>query len=40
MDMDKFKRDYKYKTNEGGKSFTWLIIVCAAIIVLLAFFMR
>lgn len=39
MDIDKFKRDYKYKSDEGGKSFKWLIIICGIIVAILAFFL-
>lgn len=39
MDMDKFKRDYRYKSSEGNSNnwLKWLIIGCAVIIALIAF---
>lgn len=41
MDMDKYKRDYKFKSEEGasaGGSLKWLIIICGIIIAVLAYF--
>ena len=40
MDMDKYKRDYKYKSSEGDKNFKWIIILGAAVIALLAYFLK
>lgn len=40
MNMDKYKRDYNYKSGEGdNKGFTWLIILCAVIIVVVSLFL-
>ena len=41
MDIDKFKRDYKYKSDEGangGAINKWLIIIGGALVILLAYF--
>lgn len=38
--MDKYKRDYRYKSDEGGKSFKWLIIILAIIVGLIAYLSR
>lgn len=43
MDMNKFKRDYKFKSNEAyddGRRNKILIIVSIVVIVLLAYFLR
>lgn len=43
MDMDKYKRDYKFKSEEGangGGNFKWLIIICGLVIVALAYFLK
>lgn len=39
MDMDKYKRDYRYKSEEGGKSQKWLIIICGLAIAAAAYFL-
>lgn len=39
MDMDNFKRDYKYKSTEGDKNFKWLIILGGIVVALLAYFL-
>lgn len=40
MDIDKYKRDYRYKSNEGNKSFKWLIIIVALLVALFAYFFK
>ncbi len=43
MDMNKYKRDYKYKSTEGeegGKNLKWLIIIAAIIVALLAYIFK
>ncbi|WP_262886585.1 hypothetical protein [Sphingobacterium sp. SGG-5] len=43
MDMNKYKRDYKYKSAEGeesGKNLKWLIIITAIIIGIIAYIFR
>jgi hypothetical protein len=40
MDLDKYKRDYRYKSSEGNKSFKWIIIVGAVVIALIAYFLK
>ncbi len=43
MDLDKFKRDYKYKSQEGahgGDINKWIIIIGGAVVVALAYFFR
>lgn len=40
MDMDKYKRDFRYKSQEGNKNFKWLIILCGIIIVVLAYLLK
>lgn len=40
MDMDKYKRDYKYKSEEGDKNFKWLIIGLGIIIAIIAYFFK
>lgn len=40
MDMDKYKRDYRFRSSEGNKNFKWIIIVVGVIIALLAYFMK
>ncbi len=40
MDMNKYKRDYKYKSvegAEGGKNLKWLIIIVAIFIGVIAY---
>ncbi|MGJ1203215.1 hypothetical protein [Sphingobacterium lactis] len=40
MDLDKFKRDYKYKSQEGAHSGDvnkWIIIIGGALVILLAY---
>lgn len=37
MNLNDYKRDFKYKSDEGNnKSYTWLMIVCAVIVIVLA----
>ncbi len=41
MNMDKYKRDYRFKSDEGadsGKGLKWLIIAGGLIVVALAYF--
>ncbi|WP_262708985.1 hypothetical protein [Sphingobacterium lumbrici] len=40
--MSKYKRDYRYKSNEGnnGDKFKWLIVAVGVIIALLAYFLK
>ena len=39
MDMNKYKRDYRFKSDEGdNKNYTWLIILCAVVIIVFAYF--
>lgn len=38
MDMNKYKRDYNFKTNEGKKGMTWLIVLIGIAIAALAYF--
>lgn len=41
MDMNKYKRDYKYKSSEGadgGVNLKWLIIGTGIVIAILAYF--
>ncbi|WP_262506431.1 hypothetical protein [Sphingobacterium paucimobilis] len=41
MDMNKYKRDYKFRSDEGtdsGKSMKWLIIIGGLVVVALAYF--
>lgn len=43
MDMNKFKRDYKFKSYESytdGRRNKWLIIGCIVFIVLLTYFLK
>jgi len=40
MDFDKYKRDYRYKSSEGNKSFKWLIICVAIVFVIIAYFFK
>jgi hypothetical protein len=40
MSMEKYKRDYRFKSDEGNKSFKWLIIILAIIIAAIAYFTR
>lgn len=43
MDMDKYKRNYKFRSEEGaegGRNLKWLIIICGLIIAALAYFLR
>lgn len=41
MDMNKYKRDFNYRSSEGGNGgFKWLIVFCALLIILLAFFLK
>lgn len=40
MDLDKYKRDFKYKSTEGDKSFKWMIILGGIIIAILAYFLN
>ena len=43
MDDNKFKRDYKFKSQEGahgGGVNKWLIIIGGAIVILLAYLLR
>lgn len=40
MDMDKYKRDYRYKSSEGDKNYKWIIIIGGIIVVLLAYFFK
>ncbi|WP_281346836.1 hypothetical protein [Sphingobacterium humi] len=40
MDLDKFKREYKYKSQEGahgGDYNKWIIIIGGALVILLAY---
>ena len=40
MDLDKFKRDYKYKSQEGAHGTDmnkWIIIIGGALVILLAY---
>ncbi len=40
MDMNKYKRDFKYRSDEGNKRpLTWLIIVCGIALAAIAFFL-
>ena len=38
MDMDKFKRDYKFKSSEDGGFNKWIIIIGGVIVAVLAYF--
>jgi len=39
MDMNKYKRNYNFKSDEGNKKgMTWFIILVAVIIVAIAYF--
>lgn len=39
MDMNKYKRDYDYKSEEGSNNnLKWLVILCAVVIAVCAFF--
>ncbi len=41
MDLDKYKRDYKYRSQEGahgGGVNKWIIIIGGALVALLAYF--
>ncbi len=40
MDLDKYKRDFKYRSREGDKSFKWMIILGGIIIAILAYFLN
>ena len=43
MDDNKFKRDYKFKSQEGahgGGINNWIIIIGGAIVILLAYLLR
>jgi uncharacterized membrane-anchored protein len=42
MDMNKYKRDYRYRSDEGnnGGKFKWLIVAVGVIIALLAYFFK
>jgi len=43
MDMNKYKRDYKYRSTEGaesGKWLKWLIILLGIAVALLAYFLK
>ncbi|WP_422798794.1 hypothetical protein [Sphingobacterium sp. Mn56C] len=42
MDMDKYKRDYRFKSDEGskGSSLKWLIILCGVAIAAVAYFFK
>ena len=41
MNLDNFKRDYKYKSGEGDNgNFKWLIIGVGIVIALLAYFLK
>ena len=40
MDLDKLKREYRYKSQEGDKNYKWLIFGVAIIIALLAYFFK
>lgn len=42
MDLDKFKRDYKYKSEEAdnGSINKWIIIIGGAIVILLAYLLK
>jgi len=39
MDLDKYKRDFRYRSAEGNKSFKWIIILGGVMIALLAYFL-
>jgi len=42
MDMNKYKREYKYKSaqgEEGGRWLKWLIIIAGIIVALAAYFL-
>lgn len=42
MDLDKFKREYKYKSGEGGQGGInkWIIIIGGALVILLAYLLN
>lgn len=43
MEENKFKRDYKYKSQEGAHGGTvnkWIIIIGGAIVILLAYLLK
>lgn len=37
MSLEKYKRDYRFKSEEGGKSLKWLIIIVAIIVGIIAY---
>lgn len=37
--MDKYKRDYRFKSDEGERSLKWLIVVCGIVIAAVAYFL-
>lgn len=37
MSMEKYKRNYRFRSDEGGKSLKWLIIIVAIIVGILAY---
>jgi len=40
MDMNKYKRDYNFKSDEGNnKGMTWFIVLIAVIIGVIAYFL-
>lgn len=41
MNMNNYKRDFNYRSGEGDKGgFKWIIIICAIVIIALAFFLN
>lgn len=43
MDMDKFKRDYKFKSDESyddGRRNRWIIIIGIIVMIALAYFLK
>ncbi len=40
MDVDKYKRDYKFRSDEGNKSFKWIIIIGGIIVAILAYILN
>lgn len=37
--MEKYKRDFKFRSEEGEKSYTWLIILAGIAAAVLAYFL-
>lgn len=41
MNMDNYKRDFRFRSGEGENGgFKWLIILCALVVIGLAFFLK